>query len=169
MPKILVFDEKGNPLDPIIIDIPRIKPSDSFKKEVVNWILMVPTLKDWKDIKILFPKLVPAFRNFMVKNNKIIGQTYEKQNSLTKFFIYDLDKKTYKIVYLPTAEREMVGFSKTKYMPSPGLTITTLLIMKKMRPGSCGKQNLTCKYSIFPLVYQGRLPGFFLRNFLSPI
>jgi hypothetical protein len=114
MPNILVFDEKGNPLDPIIIDIPRIKPSDSFKKEVVNWILMVPTLKDWKDIKILFPKLVPAFRNFMVKNNKIIGQTYEKQNSLTKFFIYDLGKKTYKTVYLPTAEREMVGFSKNK-------------------------------------------------------
>jgi hypothetical protein len=120
MPKILVFDEKGNSLMPIVLDIPRKSISNSFKKKVEEWMLKVPTLKGFKEINILYPEFLPAIRNLAVKNNKLLGQTYEKQGMLTKFIIYDLALKTYTTVFLPTAEREQVSFTNNKIFSFTG-------------------------------------------------
>lgn len=114
---ILVYDERGIPLEPIFLNLPKISIPKEFTKDVIKWMKSDHYLKvfidDW-NLKILFPQYFPVLRNFTIKNDRIYCQTYIKENRMSKFFIFNFKGELLKKIFLPTSEREMVPFGANK-------------------------------------------------------
>ena len=56
---IKLYDKNGNLLKDIFIDLKKIKMTESFKEEVMDWMKMHPQLKDIAiELKIAFPEYI---------------------------------------------------------------------------------------------------------------
>jgi hypothetical protein len=104
---IKVFDLDGNPLKAITLDYKRLKWTESFKKEVMDWLAKLPRVRGIPEIqeilkqKLVFLEYMPAIRNVVAADNKIYVQTYKKKNNLSEFFVFDFNGKLLKTVFLP--------------------------------------------------------------------
>jgi len=110
---IKVYDKNGNLLKDIFLDSKKIKMTESFKEEIMDWMKMHPQLKDIAiEMKIAFPEYIPALRSFLVKEDKIYAYTYHRKDNLSEFILFDTSKnEIVKKLYLPTAERNVVQLS----------------------------------------------------------
>ncbi|UCH97152.1 MAG: hypothetical protein JSV88_09965 [Candidatus Aminicenantes bacterium] len=117
---VRVFDLEGNPLTPIKIDYQKSKWRDSSKKEIIDWIKASPRFRivPLALEKVLeFPIYMPVIRNVVAENNRVYVQTYKKKNNLSEFFIFDVDGKLLKRVFLLDA-------STYKVKMNPDITFT---------------------------------------------
>ena len=104
--RIDVFDAKGNPLPALHLDYPGIKLTSDIQKKIMTWLKLQPAFKEAPQevINMLyFPGYLPVIRNFLVKDKKIYVQTYKTRDELAEFFIFDLEGKLLKNLYLPGA------------------------------------------------------------------
>jgi hypothetical protein len=108
---IEIFDKKGNPLPPIQQAYQRLRLSDSFKNELLDWF---KTDNRFKNIPLeVFRRLhyqpyLPAVRDVVVTPNRVYVQTYKQKSHDSEFFVFTLKGKPLKRVFLPTATRYKV-------------------------------------------------------------
>ncbi|NIM78996.1 MAG: hypothetical protein GTN53_10855 [Candidatus Aminicenantes bacterium] len=98
------FDLEGNRLPPIKKAYQKIKVTDSFKKESMEWLSLQPAFKSAPERArkmIYFPPYLPVIRNLAIKDQKLYVQTYKTRGQLFEFFILDLNGKVLKTVFLP--------------------------------------------------------------------
>jgi len=108
---ISVFDDKGNPAQPIKMPYQQLPITDSLKKEIWQWLNTDPRFKDIpEDIRHLihFPEFLPALREIKINENKIYVQTYKKEKDRSEFFIFNLDGKLIKKVFLPQSTSDII-------------------------------------------------------------
>jgi hypothetical protein len=112
------FDLEGNRLTPIKKEYQKIKVTEAYKKESLEWIKLQPAYKTAPDIikkMMYFLEYLPVIKNILVKNNKIYLQTYKTKKSLSEFFILDSSGTVLKTVFLPGAKQESIS-------PTPSVT-----------------------------------------------
>lgn len=114
---IEVFDDKGNPLEPVGVPYQRLALSHSFELELIEWL---KTDSRFSGVpaevfqRLFFPSHLPAIRDVMVCNGMpghpgmIFVQTYKIENSLSEFFIFDFKGNLLKKVYLPIPSQSKV-------------------------------------------------------------
>jgi hypothetical protein len=112
---IKVFNKDGEHLKDIFIYCEKVKMTESFKKEIIDWVNIKPWLKSELDewnTKIAFPEYFPMLRSFTVEGNKLYGCTYYKQDNLSEFILIDISKnQLVKKFHLPPAEIAPVQLS----------------------------------------------------------
>ncbi|UCH97762.1 MAG: hypothetical protein JSV88_13165 [Candidatus Aminicenantes bacterium] len=111
---INVYDTEGNQLAPIKMDSRKIKVTDSFKKDALEWFKLHPSFKmvteELREM-IYFPDYLPVMRNFLVKDQKIYVQTYNTRDNLSEFITLNLKGELIKQVFLPGCENSPVQFT----------------------------------------------------------
>jgi hypothetical protein len=98
------FDMEGNRLTPIKNAYQKIKVTESFKKESMEWLKIQPAFKSSPQrVKkmVYFLPYLPVIRNLSIKHEKIYVQTFKTRGQLFEFFILDLNGKVLKTVFLP--------------------------------------------------------------------
>ena len=119
--EILRFDLEGNRLVPIKKPYQKIPVSETFKKESWEWLKLQPSYKlvpERLTQMIYFPEYLPVIRNLLVKEQKIYLQTYKTKDSLSEFFILDLQGRVEKTLFLPGASKDR------QIRPNPAVTYT---------------------------------------------
>lgn len=112
------FDLEGNRLTPIKRSYQKIKITETFKKKSWEWLQLQPVFRTFPDVfkqMIYFPDYLPDIRNFLVKDKKIYVQTYKTKETLSQFFIIDLNGSMLKTAFLPGADKE-------RLRPNPAVT-----------------------------------------------
>lgn len=106
-----VFDLDGNPLKPITLEYERPRWTDSFKKEVIDWVSKFPRYRTSPEIvkqKLVFPEYMPAIRNVTASDNRVYVQTYKKKGDRSEFLVFDVNGKLLKRVFLPDTCRYII-------------------------------------------------------------
>jgi hypothetical protein len=108
---IKVFDLEGNELKPLEKTYEKIKTSEDFKKEKMDWLKVQPAFKEIpEEVKnmIFFPEYLPVMRHFLVKDEKMYVETFKRKGPLSEFFILDFKGNTLKNVFLPNAKADTI-------------------------------------------------------------
>ncbi len=108
---IEVFDTDGKRLPPISHPYRRIRVTEAYKKEKLEWLKVHPAIKGvpFDIMKMLvFPEFLPVFRNVTVSGGKIYITTYRKKGKEFEFFIMDLQGKIQKRLFLHDAIEDAI-------------------------------------------------------------
>jgi hypothetical protein len=101
---MLVFDSQGNKVAGIKRDYKPLKMYSAYKEEVYDMFKKNPDTREFFEVVKQMVKIgdrFPPIQGFFVADQKIYIQTYKKQDDKYEFFIYGLDGKFIKQVYLP--------------------------------------------------------------------
>lgn len=122
-----VLNSKGEKIYVINRKYEKIPVTDMYRedaiklqKEDANYIRMQFTWEDFKKrFNVIFPDHLPPIKDFIVTDNKIYVQTYNKQKNKQGYVIMDLKGKILKRLYLPLVKQpnfseQMMG-SGSKY------------------------------------------------------
>lgn len=99
-----IFDIDGNKLNSITMNIKPIPFSEKDKQEVVSYWASQPYYKGFYEgvkKRLKFPKYYPEIYQCRVSNTKIYIITYLTKNNKRECFIYGLDGKYLKRIFLP--------------------------------------------------------------------
>lgn len=111
-----IFDLRGNRLNDIKVDYPRIKMTESFKKTAEAWFRTQPSFhmatEELREM-IYFPDYLPMMRNFIIKNQKLYIQTYNTRANSSEFIVLDFDGKLVKQTFLPDYEASPIQFNSS--------------------------------------------------------
>ncbi len=109
---IEIFDKQGNPLPPIQQTYQRLRLNNSFKNELLDWFKTDNRYKSIIPVEIFrrfhFHPYLPAIRDVVVTCNRVYVQTYKQKNRDSEFFIFTVNGKLLKRVFLPTASKYKV-------------------------------------------------------------
>lgn len=103
-----VFDAGGNRLSSITREYKKIEVTDEYKKGVHDFYKSSPNFGQfYESIKNMFQfsRYFPAIQAFLAADQKIYIQTYMKDQGGYEFFIYDLEGKFLKRLFLPVVYR----------------------------------------------------------------
>ncbi len=98
---LTIFDEKGNELKTVKINLPRFKIEEQDKKE------MEEEFKKFglpSNIKLKFPEYFPLFNVFTLENNKIYSRTFKREGNKSLWVVCDMKGKEIKMIFLPHGE-----------------------------------------------------------------
>lgn len=112
------FDLEGNRLKTIKKEYQKVKTTEVYKKESLEWMKLQPAYKTLPDVfkkMIYFLEYLPVIKNFLAKNNKIYLHTYKTKKNLSEFFILDVNGTVLETVFLPGAKKERIR-------PNPAVT-----------------------------------------------
>lgn len=108
-----ILDAEGNKVNAISREYERLKVGDDFKKGMHD--LFKSMLKGQYEFvkdRLTFLEYFPAIQNFFAEDGRIYIQTYMKKDGTSEFFIYDLNGKFLKRLFIPFKYL-------TPVMPSP--------------------------------------------------
>lgn len=99
-----ILNAEGKKINAIIREYERLKVHDGYKKGVHDYFKLVnsaqyPIIRNM----LTFADIFPAIQGFALDRGKIYIQTYLKKDGKHEFFIYDLDGKFVKRLFLPVA------------------------------------------------------------------
>jgi hypothetical protein len=103
-----VYDSGGNKLNSISREYKKIEVSEEYKKGVHDFYKESPTFRQYYESMknmIQFSNYFPAIQTFLAADQKIYIQTYLKEEGGYEFFIYDLEGKFLKRLFLPVVYR----------------------------------------------------------------
>lgn len=110
------FDLKGNRVNHIKMDYPRIKTTEAFKNAAEAWFRTQPTFHmATEELRkmIYFPDYLPMMRNFIIKNQKLYIRTYRTRGNSSEFIVLDFDGKLIKQTYLPDYEKSPIQLNSS--------------------------------------------------------
>lgn len=99
-----IYDDIGNLTTEITREYKPLKVHAGYKDEVYEMYKKNPDTKNYFDLVkqvIEFGHRFPPIQGFFLADNTIYIQTYKKENGKYEFFIYSIDGKFIKQVYLP--------------------------------------------------------------------
>jgi hypothetical protein len=108
---INIFNADGNKASMITREYNKINVTDDYKKGVHDFYKNSPNYKQYyESIKNMFQfsQQFPAIQTYLVADKKIYIQTYLQENGKYEFFIYDLNGKFLKRLFLPVVYRNSV-------------------------------------------------------------
>ncbi|MDQ1352003.1 MAG: hypothetical protein QG657_2309, partial [Acidobacteriota bacterium] len=103
-----VYNSGGNKVSSISRECKRIEVTDEYKTGVYDFYKESPNFRQYyESIKnmIQFSRYFPAIQFFLAADKKIYIQTYVKETDCYEFFIYDLEGKFLKRLFLPVVYR----------------------------------------------------------------
>ncbi len=107
---INVFDENGKKLGPIKTKYEKIKVTDKDKEKVIHLLKTDPETKEYfemlKPIKI--SDYYPAIREIMAADKKVYVLTWKCENGNVECFIFNIDGRFMKKVFIPLQARNIV-------------------------------------------------------------
>jgi hypothetical protein len=104
-----IYDAGGGRTGSIDCDFPTLKISGNQKNDI--WELYRQNKEDiWVRAKeiISVPEYFPRFRTFVIADDKIYVQTYEKKISGTGFYVFNPEGRMLKKIYIPLVYRNSV-------------------------------------------------------------
>jgi hypothetical protein len=124
-----VYDSFGNKLYRINNPYKKISVTDDYKKKALRLLKEDPFIKNqhpgfWetfeKKSKFLYPDSFPAIQDFVIDDDKIYVQTFNKKNKKEQYTITDLKGRFIKHVFLPTVKKpglteQMMGTGNKTY------------------------------------------------------
>ncbi|HLP44553.1 MAG TPA: hypothetical protein VK469_01325 [Candidatus Kapabacteria bacterium] len=105
---INIFDKDGNKVSSITREYERAIVTENYIKEVHDLYKNSPNYKQfYESMKNMFQfsRYFPAIKTFLVADKKVYIQTYLKENGKDEFFIYELNGKFLKRLFLPVVYR----------------------------------------------------------------
>lgn len=99
-----VFDKRGTMLHSITQDYNRIIFSKKHKDDLFNSLKSIPGVRDSfpqmkKNFK--FSGYLPAIKKILLSGNKIYIQTFKQKQDMHEFYIFDINGKLLKVLFLP--------------------------------------------------------------------
>lgn len=101
---IKIYDYNGNPLPSIKRNYQRVKFTEEHARKILEHYRTRPGTRDdygWWKKNIHFPDYFPAIRDIFKADNLIYVRTYKEKESNHEFFIFTVDGKLYRKVFLP--------------------------------------------------------------------
>ena len=112
---IKVFNEHGDQIKEISVGLNKVKMTESFKNEIMDWMKADRRFKMLDDVKIALPKFIPSLKAMLVKQDRIYFSTYFRKKGFSIFLLIESqNSKLLKKIYLPTAERNLVKLSSNR-------------------------------------------------------
>lgn len=110
--EIAVYDNTGKKLYTIAQDYKRQECTQEAKDSVIRYFKTSPSTKNVFQFMqpILFPELLPAIRNFFVRDNRVYVVTFLEQEEKTECFVFDLKGKKLKRVFLPLQQQTALWY-----------------------------------------------------------
>jgi len=111
--KISVLNSLGVKLRNLKFEIEPISITEKHKSLTIaylkekTWYKMIPA--EYKK-KVVYPKFLPACKNFMVSNGKIYIHTFNKLNDKTEFLIVSVPDKSVKSILLPVSDLNILEY-----------------------------------------------------------
>lgn len=106
-----VFNVTGDRVRAIQLDSEKIKVTDDYRNQVMEWLGTQPGFKlipeDFKS-KIYIPDYLPAVKDFLIADGKIYIHTYKKREEGAEFIILDLEGKLLKRLIIPGSEKNII-------------------------------------------------------------
>jgi hypothetical protein len=104
-----VFDNQGNEINQIKLDVKEIKLTAEYKKHLMDMLKQNPEWEMANSIyNIVLPEYFPAFYRFSVNNGKVYFLTHKlKGNNQREVIITDLKGNLLKRTYVPWIENEL--------------------------------------------------------------
>jgi hypothetical protein len=119
-----IFNDKGEKLPPIKKeDYQLVELTGKHKEAVYYYYKTNPRTKDRFDIikqRLVFPTHLSAIRDFYPADKKVYIRTYRQVDNKTEFFIYDVNGKFIKKVFLPTVEKDGYEYWSYRYTVGGG-------------------------------------------------
>lgn len=109
--EIDIYDQEGSFLKSIKREIKKQKLTEDDKKKLLQAYKIHPLYKlFWERIKeaVKIPDYFPVFKTFLVSDEKVYVQTFNKSNDKTEFLIFDLEGKFLKTAFLPLVYENIV-------------------------------------------------------------
>ncbi len=109
--EIDIYDSEGNFLKSIKRDAKKQELTDDDKNKFLEVYKIHPIYKNfWESLEkaIKIPDYFPAYKTFLVSNQKIYVQTFKKKGGKTEFLIFDLDGKYLKTIFLPLVYQDIM-------------------------------------------------------------
>lgn len=100
---INIFNADGNKISSISREYEKIKVTDNYKNGVHNFYKNAPNYKQYyESMKNMFQfsTYFPTIQTFLVADNRIYIQTYLQENGKYEFFVYDINGKFLKRLFL---------------------------------------------------------------------
>lgn len=110
--EIDIYDSEGNFLKSIKRDYKKQELTGDDKNKFLEVYKIHPIYKNfWESLKkaIKIPDYFPAYKTFLVSNQKIYVQTFKKKEEKTGFLIFDLDGKYLKTTFLPLVYQDILN------------------------------------------------------------
>jgi hypothetical protein len=104
--EINVFDTQMNKRCTIRVDLKKMKVPQEFKDSVIKFFQTSPQTKDIYEAllkPVSFPDTFPVYQTFFVVDDRILVMTWKKENKKNQFYIYDLNGKFIKKLWIPLA------------------------------------------------------------------
>ncbi|MGD2087363.1 MAG: hypothetical protein PVH61_14360 [Candidatus Aminicenantes bacterium] len=109
--EIDIYDQEGNFLKSIKREIKKQKLTGDDREKLLQAYKIHPLYKlFWERIKeaVKIPDYLPVFKTFLVSDEKVYVQTFNKSNDKTEFLIFDLEGKFIKSAFLPLVYENIV-------------------------------------------------------------
>jgi hypothetical protein len=109
--EIDIYDSEGNFLKSIKRDCEKKELTGDDKKKFLEVYKIHPIYKNfWESLEkaINVPDYFPAYKTFLVSNQKIYVQTFKKKDGKTEFLIFDLNGKYLKTTFLPLVFQDII-------------------------------------------------------------
>lgn len=104
---ISVFDFKGNKLYTIARKLKKIKITEEYKTDTIEWFKKLPQFRDvLAHLKIDFKTYFPTAQDMVVDHGLIYIITYRKSGNNTECIVMDLKGKELKRLYLPIPSKK---------------------------------------------------------------
>lgn len=110
-----IYDANGKKISSITHPYKRPKVTDDYKKKIDHYLKTDPNTKSYYDMikqMLKFDDHFPAIQFFVVADKKVYIQTYLETDGKYEFFIFDLEGKLLKRLFLP-----VVYLDPTKFHP----------------------------------------------------
>ncbi len=113
---INIFDGEGEKVSLIKPSYEGVSVSEKNKKKYMgSWkISLKAEYEAFKD-RFRFPSVFPPIRNYHVVDDKVLVLTYKEKEGKSQLYIYSLEGKLLKTVYVPLADVEMLLPSQYNY------------------------------------------------------
>ncbi len=101
-----IYDANGKKISSITHPYERPKVTDDYKKKIDHYLKTDPNTKGYYDMikqMLKFDDYFPAIQFFAAADKKVYIQTYLETNGKWEFFIFDLEGKLLKRLFLPVA------------------------------------------------------------------
>jgi hypothetical protein len=108
-----IYDANGKKISSITHPYKRPKVTDAYKKKLDHYLKTDPNTKAYYDMvkqMIKFDDYFPAIQFFIAADKKVYIQTYTETDGKYEFFIFDLEGKLLKRLFLPVAYLDPTKF-----------------------------------------------------------